>query len=177
MANDTLHHGDKITITFQTKGNYNLETNQYGTVDVEVVGDWSAEHGLLLRNASVAELFRCSEENVRKHKMKDEIMGSGRHYILESEAFPERPLQGRAATYWTVNGVYRLGMFINGDRASAFRDAMEQALAQLELGNQREMWDRDDEARALMGKESRRPNKTPVINGRVQETTRTKPNA
>lgn len=158
---EVLHHGDSVTIEYTVNRGSMAER-------VEVVADWSANYGFLLRNASVAALFGCSEDNVRKHKLKDEVVGGGHHYILESEAFPERPLQGRPATYWTINGVYRLGMFISGDRASAFRDAMEETLTQLELGNQGEMWDRDDEARALMGKESRRPAKTPVVKGRLE---------
>lgn len=73
----------------------------------------------LLDTNAVAEGFGVTPEAVRSHKSRrsDELV-EGQHWIKQSQAHNSR-------TLWTKNGVIRLGMFLDGDRAKQFRDAAE----------------------------------------------------
>lgn len=124
---------------------------------VKITGEWSPDYGFVLNNNQVATALGCGEPNVRKHKMSPEFIGDGHHYVLENHAFPHRMLGGRPATYWTVKGIYLLCMVIQTSQAAEFRQAMVQTLESLEQNNLAELYNQDDEARAIMGKPSRRP--------------------
>ena len=165
MSSDNLlHQGDIVDIQYGFGSGENEKM-------VSISAHWSSEFGFLFNNADVAAALGCQEANVRKHKLKDEIR-QDHHWILETQAFPERDLKGRPATYWTYAGVLRLGMLCQSTQAAEFRDSMEQLLAEYEWSENSETYDREDSSMRAMGKPSRRPDKGQQWYGILMEARR-----
>lgn len=142
---DMLKQGDIIDIQYGFGAGEDQQL-------VSISAHWSSEHGFMFSTKDVAEALGCKEANIRKHKLKEEIR-QDHHWVLESQAFPERKLSGRPGTYWTHHGVIRLGMLTQGERSAAFRDCVEQIMADFEWDENQAARDKEDVSRALMGKE------------------------
>ena len=150
-ARGDLKHGDRYKLTFPVR---DYATKQI--VDHGVNARWSARiGGYVFYNEDVAQALGCSDDNVRRHKLRPEITDQ-EDYVLSTQAFPEDGNAGRPATCWTVRGVYKIAMFVHGNKAEAMRSAMAEIMDAVEYGNQYDAQEASDEANVMMDKPSTR---------------------
>jgi len=78
----------------------------------------------------VAKIYGVTPQSVRNHKREhsDEIL-EGLHFIIKKNHL------NKPATYWTLEGVYMVGLFIRSERAKKYRKAVVKLLKEIKQGN------------------------------------------
>lgn len=81
-------------------------------------------HDWLMSSQDVASGYGITPETIRGHKFShgDELV-LDRHYVTVGN-----PNGGSPITFWTKQGILRLGFFVKSERARLFRDCVEKQL-------------------------------------------------